>query len=204
MSQRIEGVLFDWGGVLIDNPAPGLMQYCAQSLGISTERYIQAHKAHGEPFQKGHIPENVFWQRVCATLGVPEPQSASLWGDAFRSVYRPKKEFLALAEELRAGGYKVGLLSNTEPACVTYFHELQYESKFDAWAFSCVEGTAKPEPRIYQIAAGKLGVDCQQCVFIDDSQTYIDGAVAAQLKGIVFDSAKQVRQSLQALGVTVS
>lgn len=204
MNPRIEGVLFDWGGVLIDNPAPGLMQYCAQSLGVSTERYIQVHKAHGEPFQKGHIPENVFWQRVCEALCCAEPQSASLWADAFRSVYCPKEEIWALVEQLRAGGYKVGLLSNTEPACVAYFDELQYDNKFDAWTFSCVEGTAKPEPQIYEIAAGKLGVECAQCVFIDDSQTYIDGAVATQLKGIVFDSAEQVRQSLQALGVTIS
>ncbi len=199
MDQRIEGVLFDWGGVLIDNPAPGLMQYCAQSLGVTTERYIQAHKAHGEGFQKGHIPEEVFWQRVCAELDCAEPQTPSLWGQAFRAVYSPKEEVFALVEQLRGTGYKVGLLSNTEPPSVAYFHELHYDKKFDAWTFSCVEGTAKPERQIYEIAVDKLGLDGEQCVFIDDSSTYINGAVEANLKGIVFSSLEQTTQALRKL-----
>jgi hypothetical protein len=34
METRIEAVLFDWGRVLIENPAPGLMAYCAKALRV--------------------------------------------------------------------------------------------------------------------------------------------------------------------------
>ncbi len=53
METRIEAVLFDWGGVLIENPAPGLMEYCAKALGVSVEDYVRVHNVHGEAFQKG-------------------------------------------------------------------------------------------------------------------------------------------------------
>ena len=59
----IEAVLFDWGGVLIDDPAPGLMAFCARALGVSMGDYTRTHNRHGEPFQKGLIEEATFWQR---------------------------------------------------------------------------------------------------------------------------------------------
>ena len=56
----IEAVIFDWGGVLIADPAPGLMRYCTQHLGVTVEDYTAAHNRHSEPFQKGLISEEVF------------------------------------------------------------------------------------------------------------------------------------------------
>ena len=101
METRIEAVLFDWGGVLIENPAPGLMAYCAKALGVAVEDYVRVHNVHGEAFQKGLIAEEVFWQRVCRDLNRPLPRQASLWGEAFRAVYRPREEVFALARRLR-------------------------------------------------------------------------------------------------------
>jgi len=46
METRIEAVLFDWGGVLIDDPAPGLMNYCAKALGVPVAHYAQARASH--------------------------------------------------------------------------------------------------------------------------------------------------------------
>ena len=88
---RIEAALFDWGGVLIENPAAGLMSYCARSLGVSVDDYTQAHNRCGEPFQRGSIPEGVFWRRVCDDLDCALPKQASLWGEAFRAVYSYKR-----------------------------------------------------------------------------------------------------------------
>lgn len=203
MNQGIEAILFDWGGVLIDNPAPGLMQHCARALGVSTELYIAVHNAHADAFQKGRVPEKMFWQRVCADLNCPEPAVGSLWGQAFRAVYCPKEEVFALARQLRADGYKTGLLSNTEVPAMEYFFEQHYDM-FDASTFSCAEGVAKPERRIYEIAAGKLGLPCERCAFIDDSPVYANGASEAKMVGVPFSSVEQARQVLTALGVTIS
>ena len=50
--ETIKSVIFDWGGVLIDDPAPGLMQYCADALKVSKEDYIKAHSKFEADFQK--------------------------------------------------------------------------------------------------------------------------------------------------------
>lgn len=202
METRIEAVLFDWGGVLIDNPAPGLMSYCAAALGVSVDDYVQAHNRHGEPFQKGTIAEAVFWQRVCDSLGCPPPRRVSLWGEAFRAVYSPRAEVFSLARRLRERGFRTSLLSNTEGPAMEFFLELGYDA-FDAATFSCAEGVAKPEREIYEIAARQLGVTPARCVLIDDRLDFIEGARAAGMKGIVYENLDQVKRDLVALGVRV-
>jgi len=198
--ERIKAVLFDWGGVLIDDPGPGLMAHCAQALNVSVENYVVAHKRHGEPFQKGQISEAEFWGRVCADLRRATPDVESLWDEAFRAVYSPRLEVFDLADRLRAAGYQTALLSNTETAAMEFFAEL-HPDVFDAAVFSCAEGTFKPERQIYEIAAQKLGVTPAQCVFIDDRQVFVDGANAAGMQGVLYKDFGQLRESLKELGV---
>jgi FMN phosphatase YigB (HAD superfamily) len=198
----IQAVLFDWGGVLIDNPAPGLMDYCAGALGVPAEDYIRAHNAHAEAFQKGSIAEEVFWQWVCRDLDRPVPQRSSLWGDAFRAVYRPRAEVFALARRLHEGGIRTSLLSNTEVPAMEFFLELGYDM-FDTLTFSCAAGVFKPEREIYEVAAGKVRTPPTRCVLIDDRLDFIEGARDAGMKGIVYESLPQAEQELAKLGVPV-
>lgn len=196
---KIQGVLFDWGGVLIEDPAPGLMAFCAGKVGVPVEDYIRAHNKHAEAFQKGLIEEPAFWQQVCGDLGRLPPPSLS-WEEAFRAVYRPCDEVFALARRLRERGYRTGLLSNTEAPAMEFFLELGYDA-FDALTFSCAEGTFKPEREIYEIAAQKLGLAPARCVLIDDRLDFVEGAHHAGMQGIVYRSLVQVKQELAGLGI---
>ena len=108
METGIEAVLLDWGGVLIDDPAPGLLDYCAKALGIPVPHYTQAHNKHAGLFQRGLVAEEVFWQKVCAELDRPMPPQPSLWGEAFRAVYAPREEVFALSRRVRERGDRCG------------------------------------------------------------------------------------------------
>jgi len=198
--QDIRAVLFDWGGVLIDNPASPLMDYCARALGVSTEAYTRAHNQHGDAFQRGRIPEATFWRQVCADLSRPLPKAPSLWGQAFRAVYSPRADVFALAAQLHKEGYRTALLSNTEGPAMEFFLGLRYEM-LDASIFSCAEGACKPEKEIYETAARKLRTPPERCVLIDDKPAFVDGAATAGMKGIVYESLEQVKQDLSTLGV---
>jgi len=200
MTEPIEAVLFDWGGVLIDNPAPGLMAFCADALGVSVQDYVTAHHRHGAPFQKGHISEAAFWRRVCKDLDRPEPDAPSLWGQAFGAVYAPRRTFFALAQRLRRQSVKNALLSNTETAAMQFFLERRYDM-FDALTFSCAEGTFKPEREIYEIAARKLAIEPHRCAFIDDNPVCTDAAAETGMRGIVYEDLEQVTNALKDLGV---
>jgi hypothetical protein len=78
--------------VLIDDPAPGLMQYCARALAVSKEDYTKAHNTFAADFQKSLISEEIFWERIRGVLNVPGPKVHSLWAEAFRAIYVPKEE----------------------------------------------------------------------------------------------------------------
>jgi putative hydrolase of the HAD superfamily len=185
---------------LIEDPAPGLMQFCAEAMAVSPSRFTRAHEALAGPFQEGHITEEEFWRRVCTQLGRPVPIRPSLWGEAFRAIYRPRPEMFGLVGKLRDCGYRTALLSNTEPPCVQYFREAGYDM-FDVQVFSCEEGICKPDLRIYTRTVERLGVAGPRTVFVDDRPAFVEGAQKAGLYGIPFADLRHLRQDVAVLGI---
>ena len=191
----IKAVIFDWGGVLIDDPAPGLMEYCAKQLAVTKDDYTQAHIMFQDDFQKGVITEEAFWEGICAHLNITMPKIGSLWGQAFAEVYSPKTETFDLVKTLKASGYKTGFLSNTEMPCYDFFHKQNYDM-FDIKLFSCCENLIKPCEQIYLNAIEKLGIKPSQAVFIDDKADYVQGARNAGLNAIQFENITQVKECI--------
>jgi putative hydrolase of the HAD superfamily len=196
----IKAVIFDWGGVLIDAPGPGMIGYVAEVLGVSEQRYLEMQLPYIGDLRTGKITEEVFWQRLCRELGVGGPNEDSLWGEAFERVYQPKADMFALARKLRDDGLKVALLSNTEMPAADFFYMQGYDF-FDAVVFSCVEGTKKPDREIYELTLEKLGCRADEAVFIDDRVRCVEGAKAVGLNTIFFEDASQVKLELGRLGV---
>ena len=198
--EPIKSVIFDWGGVLIDDPRPGLLRYCAGAFGVSQDDYTPVHDSFLDEFHTGAISEQMFWHRISAELGEPAPETCSLWYEAFKAAYVPKPEVFSLATLLHDKGYKTALLSNTELPAVGFFHEQNY-NMLDVLVFSCVEGIAKPEREIYDITLNRLGSKAQQTVFTDDRPDYIQGAREAGLNAILFESTDQLKSELTQLAV---
>ena len=198
--EKIESVIYDWGGVLIDDPRPGLLRYCSEAFGVPLEDYTPVHDLFLDDFHKGKISEERFWQQITGKLGKPMPLAQSQWYEAFRSAYVPKQEMLSLASSLHDKGYKTALLSNTELPAVRFFHEQNYNI-FDLFVFSCVERVMKPQRRIYEITLERLGSKAGQTVFIDDIQNYVRAAKLTGLNTILFESVEQVKNDLVRLGV---
>ena len=199
----MQAVIFDWGGVLCENTGPGLITYFSRALGVAPEALNSAFIPFADAFQKGQISEHDLWEGMSTALNVEHPYHPSLWADAIRAVYSPKAEMFALAALIKEKGYKVGLLSNTEVAAMEFFYEQGYPM-FDTEVFSCEEGTAKPERRIYEIALGRLGVKPPEAVFIDDRADFIEGAQKLGMHTIRFESPQQVKEALVALEILPS
>jgi len=199
-NQKIESVIFDWGGVLIDDPAPGLTSYCAAALGVSEEQYLKAYGKFEVDFRKGAISENTFWAQISGELNVPRPAAVSLWGEAFAAVYQPREEMFSLVKKLRSNGYKTALLSNTEIPAMQYFYQQKY-NMFDVLIFSCWEKMKKPERKIYELALERLGSQGARSVFIDDKPKCTQGAARLGINTILFESISQVKKEISVLGV---
>ncbi len=198
--KKIDSVIFDWGGVLIDDPRPGLLRFCANAFGVGQEDYTPVHDSCLDEFHKGLINEETFWREIAGKLGKSIPNAPSLWYEAFKSAYVPKLEMFSLASSLHARGYKTALLSNTELPAVEFFRGLRYDM-FDVLVFSCEERMMKPDRKIYDLTLKRLRSQAERSVFIDDRPDYIQGAKDVGLHTILFESISQVKDELTRLGV---
>jgi epoxide hydrolase-like predicted phosphatase len=194
----IKGVIFDLGGVLLDNPASDMRSYMSNTLGISEKEFIDRSSKFIIQFQKAFISEKEFWQKITHGLVLREKLPESLWKEAIRYAFSPKKEMLSLIKDLKNIGMTIGILSNTEVPVINYLREIQFDS-FDILVYSCLEKTSKPERDIYLLTIERFGMKPYELVFIDDA---IENIVAGQSMGlncIHYRSSDQVRDELMSL-----
>jgi len=59
------------------------------------------------------------------------------------------------------------------------------------------EGIIKPEPEIFLIAAERLKVKPEECLFIDDIERNVEGAKAVGMIGIQYVSNAQIISFLE-------
>ena len=198
----IKAIAFDWGGVLIENPAKGILKYCAKQLQMTERSLNTAYRKYAEAFQKGTLSEQALWDHIAPAWKHHTPPIHSLWETAFKTVYREHKEMFHLVASLKHNGYRTGFLSNTETPAMRFFEKQHYDM-FDVAVFSCAEGTRKPEQKIYQILLKRLQVQPHETIFVDDRRDFIDGAETIGIHGIVFHDVDQLRSDLTALKVNI-
>jgi 2-haloacid dehalogenase len=66
---------------------------------------------------------------------------------------------------------------------------------------SGTEGIAKPDPRIYRLAAERSGLDPSALLFVDDRADNVAAARSLGMAGVVFTDAASLRAELVALGL---
>jgi epoxide hydrolase-like predicted phosphatase len=200
--KKIKAIIFDWGGVLIDDPIPGMVRYCADQLHISRENVFNIYHEYAYDFQTDRVSEKILWKKIMNKMGIDGNEMDSLWLNAFKQVYKPKRMMFQLLNRLKKNEYITGLLSNTEKKVMEYYCQLNYET-IDFAVFSCAEGIVKPDERIYHIILSRMNVAAEESVFIDDRIENIKGAELAGIKTVLFKNPGQVKQELLNLGVNI-
>ncbi len=197
---RIKAIAFDWGGVLIEDPAPGLLKLLATRFQCSQEELAPHLSAFMDDFQKGFVSEEQFLVNLAKKLN-REIVNKPFWKEALRKVYKEQNAVHDLARSLRKNGYLIGLITNTEMPARDFHLECNYDF-FDARIFSCEEGVAKPEQRIYELMAKRLGVPNNELVIIDDKRENIEGAINSGAFGILYRNPQQLAKELKYYGVS--
>lgn len=119
------------------------------------------------------------------------------WMTYCESVSVVDEEVLAYIKSLK-GKYKTALLTNIGKGRLeSYFDMGLLHEHFDELIISGEIGFAKPEPEAYEIAASRLGFRLDECVFTDDRQPYIDGAIAVGMPAFLFTSLDKLKQDLE-------
>ena len=138
------------------------------------------------------------WGLVIGTMlhrgGVPRAQLASLldalWIDHRRlNLYSLVPDGLGAAlDRLRARGFKVAILSNSEGMLAGLFERLGLLSHIDLVVDSGTFGVEKPDPRIFQVALGTFHVAPERALHLGDTYaTDVVGARAASMRTALID-----------------
>ena len=94
--------------------------------------------------------------------------------------------------------YKTGILSNSFVGAREREQEAYgLEDMCDVIVYSHEVGYVKPDPRIYHVMCGSLGVSPEDTVLLDDIQANVDGARSAGMRAITFANNRQAITELQ-------
>lgn len=191
----IQTVIFDMGGVFIEEPSAGMVKYCANYFQVDHISLRDALRKHWDSWHKGSISEEELWQRVTTDLQIQRSSYTSLWLDGFKQAYQERPEMFLLLKQLKRQGYTTVLLSNTEVPIVSYYKQHPYED-MDRCFFSCEMGLSKPEQGIYEKVLQELACRPEAAVFIDDRQENVDAATYLGIPSILFRTCDDLKKQL--------
>jgi putative hydrolase of the HAD superfamily len=137
----------------------------------------------------GEIDTDEYWNQLAHSGGYPDritmwrDISAELGASAFAD------DALALVDEARAAGVKVGILSNDlyRSATREWVASRPEFDRFEVLVDSTEFGERKPAPGPYLKAASDFGLPPSEIVFLDDTPYCIEGARAVGMIAVPID-----------------
>ena len=190
--KTIRAVIFDIGGVLIRTGDYAARRKWEIQFGLPKGKL--SHLVFGSPVAAramlGEITEADVWQHVAGTLKVSDEQMSQLVAD-FWSCEGLNAELVQFARTLRPH-YQTTILSNAfSTARQAVIDNFQLDATFDPMIISAEVGLAKPDARIFHLAAQRMGVLPDEAIFIDDVLENIESARAVGMRGVQFKDTTQ-------------
>ena len=109
-----------------------------------------------------------------------------------------------LVRELSEKGYGLYLLSNAAIRHQEYWPRYPVSEFFgDRLFISYQYKILKPDPRFYETAIEKFGLNKDECIFIDDLPLNAEGAVYCGIDALVFKGEKRLRKELREKGIDI-
>lgn len=192
MRNDITNVVFDFGGVVA--PADlGIVIGRFKAMGLENiEDYLNLVRQRGffGDFEAGLIDAEEFRARVSDEVGrdVSMEECRDAYMGFFSSV--PERN-LELFRKLRAEGYRLSLLSNTNPFIKQWFtskafdgHGHSLDEYLDSMYLSYELKVMKPDERIYRLMLESENVAPSGVLFIDDGPKNVAAAKALGINTI--------------------
>lgn len=180
----IKNIIFDLGGVVIDLQRQRAVE-ALEKLGVKDASDLLGEYSQHGPFLKletGEITSSELFDELLPKC--KEGTTCRDISDAFEEFLLDiPVERLRMLEELRKKGYKLYVLSNTNPIMFNHWIDRAFKQDgktindyFDGIVASFQEGTCKPDPRIFRNLIKRYGLNPEETVMLDDSQKNLESA----------------------------
>ena len=177
--RRFDAVVFDLFGTLVPEYTReeffDTVVQAARVLGCEVDVFREAwvtSAVHRQTGVHATVEDNV--RAVCAAIGAPEPDDASLTralaprAAMYAAGFHPRPGALETLREVKARGYSVALVSMCAPDTPALWRASPLAPFVDVEVFSCETGLRKPDAAIYLAASDGLGVPPQRCLYCGD------------------------------------
>ncbi|XP_048370155.1 acyl-CoA dehydrogenase family member 10 [Sphaerodactylus townsendi] len=204
-----KAVIFDMGGVLLPSPMKLAAEWEVRNC-VSPGTLMQAFVSGGEnrpwmKFMRGELSPEEFlheFGQQCSKIANSSVPVDSFLSELTSNAMSKQLPVMTQAIKcIRTEGLKTAVLSNN-----FYLHSgesfLPLDRKqFDVVVESCREGICKPDPAIYKVCLGRLGVQARECIFLDDLGQNLKTALQLGIKTIqVHEPDPAVRELEACLG----
>ena len=200
----MKAVIFDLGGVVFGSPFEHFDEYeRTTGLPVGSVRGVIARSSVDGAWaglERGELTMPEFFAALEAEARAVGHtiDAAEIMAMVGRGI-GARPEMLAAIERIREHGLKTAALTNnwaSENGSPPGLHSL---GVFDVVVESAVEGMRKPDPRIYELALERLGVDPADAVFLDDIGANLKPARAMGMTTIKVDDSQQALRELEAV-----
>lgn len=106
-----------------------------------------------------------------------------------------------LLTRLKTAGYRLYGLTNWSSTVYPVIEKFDILRLLDDRIISSEEKLVKPDVAIYNRLCEKFGLAKEECLFTDDRQANIDGALAAGMQAVLFTDTSHFEADLNRLGV---
>ncbi len=190
---KVKAVVLDYGNVIsmpqAPNAAPDMARLCGLPMDTFRERYWHSRLA----YDRADLNGEAFWKYVVGKEGTA--LSPALLQELYRvdseGWGNPNPIMLGWAEQLRAAGLKVAVLSNMPHEISVYLAaHRRWVHQFDPLVFSCDLKSVKPEEFIYRDCLRQLQLAPEEVLFLDDKHVNVEGAQRLGIHSLVFETAE--------------
>ncbi len=193
-----KAIFFDLWNTLIYSPTKDRVEEMRLFLGVDknkSEFYgVFIEDARNKLMLDRNFDEEKFFAGILKKLNL-EPDKkrvnalTKIWLSRLDGI-RPFPETFDVLGKLKKK-YKLGVISNTDRSGSNYsVSNYELSEYMDAMIFSCDVGLLKPNPEIFELAARRMGVSCNDSVMVGDNlDVDIRGAERAGMRGIWLDRA---------------
>jgi REG-2-like HAD superfamily hydrolase len=201
---ELKAVLFDAGNTLIWLDHPYVVELLREyGVETSVEALMEAEygakllmdeMARGGNGMDDRARGRVFFAEIFRRVGAAEGDFASIAQRMFarhaqQNLWANVRERTAeTLEELRRRGYRLGVISNADGRAEQALDAVGLRPHFELVVDSGLVGIDKPDPRIFHLAAERMGVRPEEAVYVGDIyEIDVQGARAAGMQAILMD-----------------
>ncbi len=205
---RQHALIFDFGNVFAHFSYTKACEEIGRKRGVSGEDLIANLRESGlndwvSLYETGQMSSTEFADQVtrASRIDLDFDEFSTAW----RDIFWLNEPVVDLVRHLHCKGYPLVLGSNTNELHAEHFQTKFREAlePFQALVFSYQLGKMKPDPRFYHACVSAAGRVADSCIFIDDLEANVQGAIDAGLEGIHYREFHQVVEDLQLLGIEV-